>query len=122
MDPVRQLGFLDIHGKAAVDGKGRNAGMLGILKSTISASGMPQALVLPEPVSAMATRSRPSRISTKVCSWMGVSSVKPISVTAFITSGLSPSSSNFMVRIHLVSTRRSVLFYYIVSLYLDISH
>ena len=56
-------------------------------------SARPKAADFPLPVSALARTSRPSNAGGIERSWIGVGSVKPMSLTARRSSGCKPSSS-----------------------------
>src|ERR1041385_1351008 len=59
-----------------------------------STSGMPKAAVLPVPVRAWASRSRPARKCGMACAWMGEGVSYPIAEMASRVPGLSLSSLN----------------------------
>jgi hypothetical protein len=54
-------------------------------------AGSPKAAVLPVPVCAWATRSRPARATGIACSWMGLGTLNPAAVIPSMMAGLRPN-------------------------------
>ena len=71
------------------------AWVLRSLGSSFSMSGRPNAAVLPVPVWAWASMSRPSRRTGIAFAWMAVAVSKPISAIALATGSVKGMSANF---------------------------
>ena len=71
-------------------GHPRSTSLASLCASTWASPGSPKASVLPEPVAAVPTMSRPDKMMGQLCAWIGLGAVK--SRVTDSTAGLKPDS------------------------------